>query len=106
MTTTPITDAAIIAADGRWTYELKEEMQAMERELASANERIKRLEKESESRWKLAEAAVSSCAEQEERIKRLEDAGDRLLWMAPPGLKGSKATCAKEAWFKAKEAKP
>lgn len=44
MTTTPRTEAAIIAADGRWTYELKEEMQAMERELAAANERIKRLE--------------------------------------------------------------
>ncbi len=45
MSSTPRTDAAIIAADGRWTYGLREEMQRMEMELTAANERLDSLRK-------------------------------------------------------------
>lgn len=42
-------------------------------------ERIKQLEEESESRWKLAESAIGSCAEMSARIQQLEDAIRKTL---------------------------
>ena len=48
----------------------------LERELNAANDRIKRLEGESESRWLLAQSAIGSCEEMSSRIKRLEEAVD------------------------------
>ena len=44
MSDTPRTDAAILAAQGRWTFQLREQMKQMEVELNAANARIARLE--------------------------------------------------------------
>lgn len=71
-------------------------------ELAKAfirqQDRIKRLEEESESRWMLAQSAIGSCAEMSSRIQRLEEAGDAI--MAEP------CEYTFEQWLKAKEDKP
>lgn len=75
--TTPRTDAAIIAADGRWTYELKEEMQAMERELNAANELIRILQQahkqDLDDAIALAQQHLNSYHEAKERIRLLEE---------------------------------
>ena len=74
----------------------------LERELNAANDRIKRLEEESESRWMLAQSATGSCAEMSSRIKRLEEAGDALKAAGYFGGFGD----AVNKWVKIREAKP
>jgi len=88
-----IVDAAILA-----------EGMKLERELNAVNDRIKRLEEESESRWMLAQSATGSCAEMSSRIKRLEDAGDELGYRLR--LRDEADSDAYLKWLKAKEAKP
>ena len=67
------------------------------------NQRIKRLEEESESRWLLAQSAVESCAEMSSRIKRLEEAGDKIV-EAGWSVQDWSGMCV--VWAKAKEDKP
>jgi hypothetical protein len=55
----------------------------IEKELKQANERIKRLEEESESNWKLAESAIGSCADMSSRIKQLEQALESIIKQVP-----------------------
>ena len=106
MNDTPRTDAA-----EKHAYEFKDEytpvceskiVRQLERELNAAQDRIKRLEEESESRWMLAQSATGSCAEMSSRIKRLEDAGDALK---AAGYFGGWADAVNK-WIKAKEDKP
>ena len=95
----------------------------LERELNAANERVKRLIRErDEARAERDEAAKvvekalselgqvarSRCA-LIDRIKRLEEAGDALLWYFFPKTTGDISFLQSEAikqWTKAKEAKP
>lgn len=69
--------------------------------------RIKRLEEESESRWMLAHSATGSCAEMSSRIKRLEEAGDKMAsawdkeWLTEADIEA-----IIDDWHGAKEAKP
>ena len=76
----------------------------LERELNAANDRIKRLEEFVEqltnpkfTRDDLPKEALL------QRIKRLEEAGDRMYWTLDAEETGS---VGKEMWRKAKEAKP
>ena len=71
----------------------------IERELNAANDRIKRLEEESWSRWNLAESAIASCDKMASRIKRLEEAGDEIL-------RDNQDMANVNRWWRAKEAKP
>ena len=43
MSDTPITDRAIMCADGSWTYELREEMRDLERERDEARQAVAKL---------------------------------------------------------------
>lgn len=95
MSDTPRTDAVLASYFNPGPSRLCDLARELERELNSANAAIRQQQLLEEDNLRL-----------KDRIKRLEEAGDRLLWMAPPGLKGSKAVCAKEAWAKAKETKP
>lgn len=118
MSDTPRTDAKMvemITGDGpvktRTNWVHHSVCRKLERELNAANERIRRLEVESESRWKLAQSAVESSAEMSSRIKRLEKAGDDIAAIiGPPGsalwADEDQVDAAWSNWNKAKEAKP
>ena len=94
----PCTRFAILAGDSlRDALVPSEFARGLERELDSANKRIKRLEEVSESTWNLADTAIGSCAEMSSRIKRLEEAGDAHMEWVPVSFQS--------AWHKAKEAK-
>lgn len=73
---TPRMDSVAGHARGIVDAAILDEGMKLERELNAANDRINRLEEDSESRWNLAESAIVSCDEMESRIKRLEEAGD------------------------------
>ncbi len=86
MSDTPRTDAAYAASTGAGIYELFKESQDIERQLNAANDRIKRLEE--------AGDALANCA-------------DQIGWTScesPQWIK--KAENAVKEWRKAKEAKP
>ena len=90
MVETPRTDAAYFKK-GATMYDLAGEMKRMERELNAANAQVDRLTAKVAQLYEGAE-------EQKQRIKRLEEAGDRMrLFCADPD------DCF--AWDKAKEAK-
>ena len=87
---TPRTDAAYFKK-GATMYDLAGEMKRMERELNAANAQVDRLTAKVAQLYEGAE-------EQKQRIKRLEEAGDRMrLFCADPD------DCF--AWDKAKEVK-
>lgn len=118
---TPRTDAAYSASTGAGIYELFNEAQELERELASAKERIRRLEEAGD-----ALASVANTAEDDIRqhlqvanynLNGLLNTGDRIDPPNPPhtihqaGIDASVVVCkairnARSEWKQAKEAKP
>ena len=80
----------------------------LERELNAAHQRIKRLEEWKEISLERIQALVDLTARQAANIKRLEEAGDALLWYFCPKNTGDISFLQSEAikqWNKAKEAK-
>jgi len=94
MSDTPRTDAAYFKPDATM-YDLAGEMKRIERELTTANAEIERLTNKVAQLYRGAE-------EQNQRIKRLEEAGDVLC--AAAAFMGWHMEI--EKWNKAKEAKP
>jgi predicted nucleic acid-binding Zn-ribbon protein len=97
---TPRTDAVYFKPDATM-YDLAGEMKVIERELNSANERIKRLEEEFNKLGSDAAELLNSNGELERRIKRLKEAGDAIL----DANNDDEQYEAMKQWYKAKEAK-
>jgi hypothetical protein len=107
MSDTPRTDAAYTLSTGAGIYELFKESQDIERELNAAS-------KERDDALMMLGMYRMKSDEQKHRIKRLEEAGDKLSdcanqigWTScesPQWIK--KAENAVKEWRKAKEAKP
>lgn len=79
-----------------------------ERELAVANERIRKLEEDAEANaWTVSPAmAQAKIDELNERIRRLESAGDAVAVWVSPEYETDPANAALKEWNQAKEAKP
>ncbi len=102
MNDTPRTDAAYAASTGAGIYELFKESQELERELNAATYESQHLR---EAYIQLREGAEES----RQRIKRLEEAGNNLLWNFCPEYTSDltqEQSDALKQWNKAKEAKP
>jgi len=84
----------------------------LERELNAANERIRRLEEDlmdAKNQYAVLVADVVLYEDRGERIKRLEEAGNNLLWNFCPEYTSDlthEQSDALKQWNKAKEAKP
>ena len=74
MSDTPRTDAAIRAAQGKWTFQLRDQMKRMEVELNAANTELARLRSGGCARDQLA----ARVKELEAYAERLEQAGDGM----------------------------
>ena len=80
----------------------------IERELNAAHDRIKRLEEENNELRAEEARLLNTNGELERRIKRLEEAGNALLWYFCPKNTGDISFLQSEAikqWNKAKEDK-
>ena len=109
----PCTLFEILAGDSlRNASVLSEFARGLERELNTANQRIKRLEEElmdMKNKHAVLVADVALYEDKADRIKRLEEAGNALLWYFCPKNTGDISFLQSEAikqWNKAKEAKP
>lgn len=101
MSDTPRTDAAFYNPMSIM-YDPVCEMKVLERELNAANAEVERLTNKVAQLYEGAE-------EQRKRIKRLEEAGNGLLWYFCPKNTGDISFLQSEAirmWNKAKEDKP
>lgn len=95
-------DKADAAWDDYIDQQQEEKIEQLERELNAATSEVERLRK---TNLQLREGAE----EQKQRIKRLEEAGDELVWAFCPAsvsMMTERESDALKLWNKAKEAKP